>query len=299
MPESLQTESIAEAAIVYNADNAPMSTKTLRIGHTPDPDDAYMFYGFASGLTKIPGYEIENVLEDIESLNQKAMKQAIEVTAISAAVYPLLNNTYWILPIGASVGRNYGPVVVKRAGEKPLGKRIGIPGRNTTAHLLLKLYTQGLEPVVYRFDEIPKALKIGEIDFGLLIHEAQITYESMGFEKIKDLGVEWMNDTGLPIPLGLDVIRKDLGHEFALQVGGALKASIEAANANRSAAIDYALKYGRGLEKNLGDRFVGMYVNQDTLELGEEGERALNLLFDKAYRAGIYKRPTRVEVLRP
>jgi 1,4-dihydroxy-6-naphthoate synthase len=273
--------------------------KTLRIGHTPDPDDAYMFYGFASDQVKIPGHKIEHILEDIESLNQKAMKQAIEVTAISAAVYPHLNNTYWILPIGASVGRNYGPVVVKKSGEKPTGRRIGIPGRNTTAYLLLQLYAHGYDPITYRFDEIPKALQAGEIDFGLLIHEAQLTYEKMGFELVKNLGVEWMNDTNLPIPLGLDVIRKDLGQELALQISDALKASIVAANNNRSAAIDYALKFGRGLAKDLGDKFVGMYVNQDTLELGEEGERALNLLFDKAYRAGIYKKPARVEVLRP
>lgn len=275
------------------------TTKTLRIGHTPDPDDAYMFYGFASGLVKVPGHEIEHVLEDIESLNQKALKSAIEVTAISAAMYPLLKNNFWILPIGASVGRNYGPVIVKRNGDNPAGKRIGIPGKNTTAYLLLRLYTQGFEPVVYRFDEIPNALKNLEIDYGLFIHEAQLTYENMGFEKIKDLGVEWMNDTNLPIPLGLDVIRKDLGQDLALQISAALKRSIEVANEHRDDAIEYALKFGRGLAKDLGDRFVGMYVNEDTLELGEEGERALNLLFDKAYRMGIYMKPTRVEVLRP
>lgn len=277
----------------------PIDTKVLRIGHTPDPDDAYMFYGFASGQTKILGHEIEHILEDIESLNQKAMKQTIEVTAISAAVYPYLNNSYWILPIGASVGRNYGPVVVRKKGVHTPGKKIAIPGRNTTAFLLLQLYAQGFDAVPYKFDEIPRAVISGEVDFGLLIHEAQITYESLGFEKVKDLGVAWMEDTGLPIPLGLDVVRKDLGRELALQISEALKASILVANANRPAAIEYAIKFGRGLASDLGDRFVGMYVNEDTLELGEEGEKALNLLFDKAYRAGIYKRPSRIEVLRP
>jgi 1,4-dihydroxy-6-naphthoate synthase len=277
----------------------PTELKTIHIGHTPDPDDAFMFYGFASGQIKIPGYEIEHVLEDIESLNQKAMHGLIEVTAISAAVYPHLDNNYWILPIGASVGRNYGPVIVRRTGEKPAGKRIGIPGKNTTAYLLLRLYTQGFEPVPIRFDQIPTALKDGDLDYGLLIHEAQLTYESLGFEKIKDLGEEWTQDTSLPIPLGLDVIRKDLGQEFSLQVSNALKASILVAHQNRDDAIQYALQFGRGLAKDLGDKFVGMYVNEDTLEIGEEGERALNLLYDKAYRAGIYKSPTRVEVLRP
>lgn len=277
------------------------STKTLRIGHTPDPDDAFMFYGFASGQTKIQGHHIEHVLEDIQSLNQKAIHSEIEVTAISAAIYPLINKNYWIMPMGASVGRNYGPVVVKRRGENPEGRKIGIPGKNTTAYLLLRLFAEaeGYQPVEYRFDEIPGALTAGEVDFGLLIHEAQITYETLGYEKVIDLGQAWFKETNLPIPLGLDVVRKDLGREFALEVAAALKASIEVAHKNIDAGIDYALKFGRGLKKELGHRFIGMYVNDDTLDMGEDCEKALNLLFDKAYRAGIYTTPTKVEVLRP
>jgi 1,4-dihydroxy-6-naphthoate synthase len=275
-------------------------TKTLRVGHTPDPDDAFMFYGFASGRVRIPGYEIEHVLEDIQSLNQKAVKSEIEVTAISAAIYPQIAKNYWILPMGASVGRNYGPVVVRRQGAEPAGKKIGIPGKNTTAYLLLRLLTdKGYEPVDYRFDEIPAALQAGEIDYGLLIHEAQITYETFGFEKIVDLGVAWAEETGLPIPLGLDVIRKDLGRETALSIARGLKESIELAHKDRSPAVDYALKFGRGLSKSLGDRFVQMYVNDDTLDMGADCEKALNLLFDKGYRAGIYSMPTIVDILRP
>ncbi|MCG3203369.1 MAG: 1,4-dihydroxy-6-naphtoate synthase [Elusimicrobia bacterium] len=275
-------------------------TKLLRIGHTPDPDDAYMFYGFASGKVTIPGYAIENVLEDIESLNKKAMKSEIEVTAISTAVYPLLQNNYWIMPTGASVGRRYGPIVVRRVGNpNPKTKKIGIPGKNTTAYLLLRLYCSAYQPVEMRFDQIPQAIIRGEVDYGLLIHEAQLTYESLGLEKITDLGVEWFNDTHLPIPLGLDVVRKDLGHDQALLIWKGLKESIEAANQDKDNAVQFALKYGRGLQKGLGEKFVGMYVNADTLELGAEGENALNLLFDRAYRAGIYSKPTIVDILRP
>lgn len=280
--------------------SAETNKKTLRIGHTPDPDDAYMFYGFASGQVKLPGYEIEHVLEDIESLNKKAMQSEIEVTAISTAVYPLLSDRYWIMPTGASVGRNYGPVVVRRRGDRnPRTKRIGIPGKNTTAYLLLRLYTSGYQPVEYRFDQIPEAVLKGEVDYGLLIHEAQITYGSMGLEKLTDLGVEWTNDTHLPIPLGLDVVKKDLGHSLAVDIWKALKESILVANREKDKAVEYALQYGRGLQKSLGEKFVGMYVNDDTLELGEEGEKALKVLFDKAHRIGIINQPPIVDVLRP
>jgi 1,4-dihydroxy-6-naphthoate synthase len=277
---------------------SPTQLKEIRVGHTPDPDDAYMFYGFASGKVHIPGHAIVHVLEDIETLNQMAIKGDIEVTAISAAVYPFLNNTYWILPMGASVGRNYGPVVVKKGGTEPTTRRIGIPGLNTTAYLLLRLFTEGYEPIKYRFDQIPEALKKGEIDYGLLIHEAQITYPAMGFEKVQNLGETWMEKTSLPIPLGLDVIRKDLGVQKAWEVATALKQSIEMAYMDNNESVEYALKFGRGLPKMLGEKFVQMYVNQDTLDLGEEGEKALNLLFDMAYRAGITPKPTIVDILR-
>jgi 1,4-dihydroxy-6-naphthoate synthase len=278
---------------------APIKNKTLRIGHTPDPDDAFMFYGFASGKVSIPGYDIEHVLEDIQTLNGMTMRNEIEVSAVSAAIYPAIRRHYWILPMGASVGRNYGPVVVKRAGEHPSTKKIGIPGKHTTAYLLLKLLAPGYEPVECRFDEIPEKLKAGEVDYGLLIHEAQITYETMGFEKIVDLGEAWMNETQLPIPLGLDVVNKSLGREFALTVAQALGDSIKIAHTERDPAVEYSLKFGRGLAKPLGDRFVGMYVNNDTINMGDDCEKALNLLFDKAYRAGIYPSPTIVDILRP
>jgi 1,4-dihydroxy-6-naphthoate synthase len=258
-----------------------------------------MFYGLASGQVEIPGHKIVHVLEDIETLNRLAMDAQIDCTAISTAVYPLLNGQYWIMPTGASVGRNYGPVIVRRADNTaPRSKKIGIPGRNTTAYLLLRLFAPEYQPIEYRFDEIPRAVTRGDVDFGLLIHEAQLTYKTLGFEKILDLGEAWAQDTSLPIPLGLDVVRKDIGKDLALQVWKSLKQSILVANEQKDQAVEYALKFGRGLQKDLGEKFVGMYVNEDTLELGEEGEAALSRLFDKAYRAGIYNKPTRIEVLR-
>ncbi len=281
---------------------APLTRmKTLRIGHTPDPDDAFMFFGFAEGLVQLPGFRIDHVLEDIESLNRRAEKGEIEVTAISAAMVPALDNNYWILPVGASVGRNYGPVVVKRDGSPASPeKRIGIPGKHTTAYLLFQLYAgEGFEAVEYKFDEIPAALKAGEIDYGLLIHEAQITYASLGFEKVLDLGEAWTTDTKRPIPLGLDVVKKSLGRDLALKIGEALKKSIQTACDQREAAVPYAMKFGRGLGKDLGEKFIGMYVNEDTMDLGVEGEKALNLLYDKAYRAGLLQKPAIVDVLRP
>jgi 1,4-dihydroxy-6-naphthoate synthase len=204
------------------------------------------------------------------------------------------------MPTGSSVGRNYGPVVVRRAEASPSkSRRIAIPGKHTTAYLLLRLLCEEYQAVEMRFDQIPKAVMLGEVGYGLVIHEAQLTYASFGLEKIIDLGEEWMRVTGLPIPLGLDVVRKDLGKNLALSIWLAFKESILVANRQKDAAVEYALRYGRGLETKLGEKFVGMYVNDDTLELGNEGEKALNLLFDKSYRAGILKSPVVVDVLRP
>ncbi|MFN0116916.1 MAG: menaquinone biosynthesis family protein [Elusimicrobiota bacterium] len=275
-----------------------IKNKVIRFGHTPEPDDAYMFFGLAKGVVKIDDYKIEHILEDIESLNQKAIHANIDVTAISTAVYPQIAHLYWILPTGASVGRNYGPVVVKKKGIQPKTKKIGVPGLNTTAYLLFRLYFSGYEAVPYQFDLIPSALEKGEIDFGILIHEAQLTYEKLGFEKIADLGVLWMEDTHLPIPLGLDVVRKDLGKELCLKIWKGLKESIIAANEDRANSIPYALQYGRGLETKLGEKFVGMYVNEDTLDMGEEGEKAINILFEKAFKAGIFNQIVKAELLK-
>lgn len=281
-----------------NVSSTQNKTNVIRYGHTPDPDDAFMFYGFHTGAVKIQNFEIEHVLDDIETLNQRALRGEIEITAVSAAIYPRIAQTYWILPMGASVGRNYGPVVAHLKDKKPKGKKIGIPGLHTTAALLLQLYSPGYDAVPFRFDRIPDALQKGDIDYGLLIHEAQMTYDRLGLQKVMDLGEMWTADTALPLPLGLDVVRKDLGRDLSLEIARALKASIELARSDRRPAVQYAQTFGRGLSAELTDRFVGMYVNDDTVDMGADGEKALNVLFDKAYRAGLLKAPVPVEILR-
>ena len=259
----------------------------LRIGHSPDADDAFMFYGFASGAVTIEGFEVKQVLEDIESLNRRAYKGDLEVTAISAGVYPQLADRYRIMVCGASVGRKYGPIVVSNA---PLGadglanKRIGVPGEYTTAYLLLRIYLdKPFTPIFLPFDEIGEAVKDGRVDAGLIIHEGQITWKQQGYENVLDLGETWGEDTGLPIPLGLDMVHRRLGEATAQVVVKALGDSIRHAMAHEEDAIDYALPFGRGIDRETCRRFVRMYVNQDTLNMGEEGRKALETLYKRAH----------------
>jgi 1,4-dihydroxy-6-naphthoate synthase len=262
---------------------------TLRIGHSPDADDAFMFWAMASGRVAVPGYRVEHVMEDIESLNRRARKGELEVTAISAAAYPLLAGAYRLLRVGASIGRAYGPVVVARkAIEHGLaGRRVAVPGVYTTAYLLLRLFAAGFEPVFTPFDRILEAVAAGDVDAGLVIHEGQVTYEQEGFVKVLDLGEAWDRATGLPIPLGLNAVRRDLGPQVAERVRDALLASIREAQAHEDEALDYALQFGRGVEREVGRRFVRMYVNDDTLDLGEEGRAALESLYARAVERGI------------
>ena len=263
----------------------------LRIGHSPDADDAFMFYGFASGAVTIEGFEVQQVLEDIESLNRRAFKGELEVTAISAGAYPQLADKYRIMVCGASVGRKYGPIVVSNApldGDGLAGKRIGIPGEYTTAYLLLRIYLdKPFTPVFLNFDEVGEAVKDGRVDAGLIIHEGQITWKQEGYENVLDLGETWGNDTGLPIPLGLDMVRRDLGDTSARAVVKALGASIQHAMDNEEDAIDYSLPFGRGIDKETCRRFVRMYVNQDTINMGEEGRKALETLYKRAHGRGL------------
>jgi len=264
---------------------------TLRIGHSPDADDAFMFWAIASGRVAVQGYRVEHVMEDIESLNRRARKGELEVTAISAAAYPMLSGTYRLLRVGASIGRAYGPVVVARKAIDPglTGRRVAVPGQYTTAYLLLRLFTAGFEPVFTPFDRVLQAVSAGEVDAGLVIHEGQVTYEREGFVKVLDLGEAWHLATGLPIPLGLNAVRRDLGPQVAERVRGALLASIREAQAHEDEALDYALQFGRGVDREEGRRFVRMYVNDDTLDLGEEGLAALESLYTKAVERGIFQ----------
>jgi 1,4-dihydroxy-6-naphthoate synthase len=270
-------------------DSPQPARPTLRIGHSPDADDAFMFWAIAHGRVAVPGYRVEHVMEDIESLNRRAQTGELEVTAISAAAYPFLAGTYRVLRVGSSIGRAYGPLVVARKAVDPglAGRRVAVPGEYTTAYLLLRLFAAGFEPVFTPFDRILGVVAAGEVDAGLIIHESQVTYEREGFLKVLDLGEAWDRATGLPIPLGLNAVRRDLGIDVAERVRDALLASIQEAQAHEDEALDYALQFGRGVEREVGRRFVRMYVNEDTLDMGEEGRAALESLYTRAVERGI------------
>lgn len=270
-----------------------MSEQIIRVGHSPDPDDAFMFYALAKGVVKLPGYKIEHVMADIQSLNLRAFEGDLEMTAISAHAYPKVAHKYGILHCGASMGRNYGPVLVTKKfihpseGLKALrGKRIAVPGPWTTAFLLLNLALDEYTPVQADFDKIMDMVDKGEVDAGLIIHEGQITYRDHGMFKALDLGEWWREITPLPLPLGLDVVRRDLG-DLIPKLSKAMRDSIDYAIAHEEDAVPYALEFGRGIDLATGTRFVRMYVNSDTQDLHGEGVAALKLLYDMAVSRGL------------
>jgi 1,4-dihydroxy-6-naphthoate synthase len=260
-----------------------MTDRIIRVGHSPDPDDAFMFYGLASGKVKLDGIRIEHLLEDIQSLNVRAKKAELEVTAVSAHAFPYIADKYWIMKTGASMGEGYGPVIISRkykSLEELRGKLVGTPGPWTTATLLFKIFTDGIRNTDLPFDAIMKAVDDGVVDAGLLIHEGQITYQSLGYNKILDFGELWEKETaGLPLPLGLDLVRKDLGEELARRLSAGLKESIDFGYRHQDESIPYALQWGRGIDEELGARFVKMYVSQITIDMGDSGKQALELLF--------------------
>jgi 1,4-dihydroxy-6-naphthoate synthase len=275
----------------------------LTIAHSPDSDDAFMFYGLASGAVVADGFEVEQVLADIETLNRAAFEGRYEVTAVSFHAYAHLVDRYALLPHGASMGDRYGPILVaKSSGARrfssatPLsGLRVGIPGRLTSAFLALRLYDDSFEPVVVPFDQIQQAVLDGRVDAGLLIHEGQLTYQHEGLEKIVDLGEWWFERTGgLPLPLGGNIIRRDLGPDVIRTVSRLLHDSIAYALAHRADAVTYAQQFGRGLNARDTDRFVGMYVNQLTLDYGERGRAGLERFYAEAFARGFI--PARVSV---
>jgi 1,4-dihydroxy-6-naphthoate synthase len=245
--------------------------------------------------------EVEHVLEDIESLNRPAATAELEVTAVSAAAYPGLADLYWIMRSGASMGRGYGPVLVAREQIDPsdlAGRRVAVPGLQTTANLLLGIWCPGVEREVVAFDAIPDHVLDGRADVGLLIHEGQLTYAELGLRKILDFGTLWQEETGgLPLPLGLDLVRKDLGRETAARISATLRRSIEHALAHEDDALTYALGYGRGIGREIARRFVRMYVNEDTLDMGEEGLAALRHLYARAREKGLLDRVPHLELV--
>lgn len=265
----------------------------ITVAHSPDSDDAFMHYGLASGKIPNDGIEFSHLLADIETLNRAAFEGRYEVSAVSFHAYAHLTDKYLLLPHGSSMGDNYGPIVVAREdGPSTLdGTRVAIPGTLTTAFLALRLFKPDVEYDVMPFDRIQDAVRQGRIPAGLLIHEGQLTYGDDGLKKIVDLGEWWSKKTnGLPLPLGGNVIRRNLGPEMVARVSRILHASIAYALEHREDALDYALQFGRGLDRKKADRFVGMYVNDLTLEYGERGRRAVQMLLDEAAHTGVLPR---------
>lgn len=269
-------------------------TEKVRIGHSPDSDDAFMFYALAKGLIPTGDFEIVHVIEDIETLNQRALKAELEVTAISVHAYSYVAQDYALMPCGASIGDNYGPLIVANGPIKSLtGKRIAIPGEMTTAYLTMKLFHSDVETETYRFDKIIEAVQQDEVDAGLIIHEGQLTYAREGLHKIVDLGEWWYEETGLPLPLGANVIRRNLGDEKIRKITSLLKQSIEYSLNHRELGLEYAMTYARDMETDLADKFVGMYVNDYTLDYGENGRKAVDELLTRGYKSGVI--PHRVD----
>ena len=273
----------------------------IRVAHSPDSDDAFMFYALAKDLIDTGDLRFEHVLSDIESLNREAFEGTYEVTAVSIHAYAHLDENYALLGSGASMGDGYGPVLVAReevAPEDLKSLTVAVPGRLTSASLALKMWNPALQTVVRPFDEIMPAVTSGEVDAGVVIHEGQLTWQDEGFHKIVDLGVWWAAETdGLPLPLGGNVIRRDLGDEMCGRVAALLKESIEYSLEHREAALDYALDYGRGLDRAKADRFVGMYVNALTVDYGERGRKAMRVFLDRAFEERLIPKVPKLDFL--
>jgi 1,4-dihydroxy-6-naphthoate synthase len=275
-----------------------MSETRITVAHSPDSDDAFMFFGLASGAVETHGIVVDQVLSDIETLNRAAFEGRYEVTAVSFHAFAHLVDKYALLPHGASMGDRYGPIVVAPHGgaTKVKGTRIAIPGTLTTAYLTLRLYEPGFEYVVVPFDQIQQAVLDGQAEAGLLIHEGQLTYAEEGLSKIVDLGEWWAEHTGgLPLPLGGNIIRRDLGPEMIARVSKMLHDSIAYALTHREEAVEYATQFGRGLDRDRTDKFVGMYVNNLTLSYGDRGRLAVERLLGDAYQRGLIPQPVPVE----
>jgi 1,4-dihydroxy-6-naphthoate synthase len=295
--------STATAALVPETkDSAQGSalTREISIAHSPDSDDAFMFYALATNKVRVPGLRFTHTLCDIETLNQKARQGdgVYDVTAISFHAYPYIQDNYALMPCGGSVGDGYGPMIVATQGFSPnevKHKKIAIPGTLTTAYLALRLFAPGIETAVVPFDQIIPQVVEGKYEAGLIIHEGQLTYSKAGLQRIVDLGKWWLKITGLPLPLGGNAIRRSLGPELTAKVTRALRDSIQYALDHRDEALAYAMQFARDVDPQLADKFVGMYVNERTLDYGPDGREAVRRLLDMGYKAGIIPREARVE----
>jgi 1,4-dihydroxy-6-naphthoate synthase len=271
---------------------------TIHVAHSPDSDDAFMFYALAAGKIDTEGLTYVHELQDIESLNQRAMRGELEVTAVSIHAYAYLSDRYSLLPHGASMGDRYGPRLVAREPadrSEVKGKRIAIPGPLTSAYLALQLYEPDFTPVFTPFDAIEDAVVNGDVDMGLLIHEGQLTFAERGLHLVADMGEWWFQETGLPLPLGGNVVRKDLGPDLTRKISRHLRDSIAYGLQHRVGALDHAMQYARGLDRSKADTFVGMYVNDWTLDYGERGRQAVRLFLQRGVEAGLVTKPVTVE----
>lgn len=270
---------------------ASTAIQEISIAHSPDSDDAFMFYGLATNKVRVPGYKFTHTLTDIETLNHRAINEAFyDVTAISFHAYPYLQDNYTLMACGGSVGEGYGPMIVssrKLTLAQVKKTRIAVPGTLTTAYLTLKLFAPDIETAVVPFDQIIPAVVAGEFAAGLIIHEGQLTYANDGLTKLLDLGQWWREQTGLPLPLGGNAIRRSLGAETLSATTNALRDSIQHALDHREEALEYAMQFARDLDPTLANRFVGMYVNERTLNYGPDGREAIHKLLDMGYDRGV------------
>ena len=272
--------------------------REITVAHSPDSDDAFMFYGLATNKVRVPGLKFTHTLCDIETLNQKAKEGVYDVTAISFHAFPYIQDKYALLPSGGSVGEGYGPMVVAPRAftqSEIKRKKIAIPGKLTTAYLALELFAPGIETEVVPFDQIIPQVLEGKYEAGLIIHEGQLTYSKAGLHRIVDLGKWWQKVTGLPLPLGGNAIRRALGPDLMHHVSTALRDSIQYALDHRDEALAYAMQFARDLDTQLADKFVGMYVNERTVDYGPEGREAVRRLLDMGHKAGIIPHAARVE----
>jgi 1,4-dihydroxy-6-naphthoate synthase len=279
---------------------ATTRTMEIKLAHSPDSDDAFMFYALATNRVKVPGLKFTHVLADIETLNQAADRETYDVTAISFAAYAYLRDKYVLLDCGASFGEGYGPIVVagkpmKRA--ELAGSRIGVPGLRTTAYLTLKLYEPHFEAVPIPFDQIIDAVRAGTVDAGLLIHEGQLLFPELGLHRVVDLGHWWQETTQLPLPLGGNAVRRAIGPEAGRGIARAIRESVSYALEHRDEALNYALQFARDMDTDLADKFVGMYVNRWTLGYGERGRAAVQELLNRGFEAGLLPGPAQAEFL--
>jgi 1,4-dihydroxy-6-naphthoate synthase len=269
----------------------------ISLAHSPDSDDAFMFYGLARGKVASDGYEVSHVLTDIETLNRDAKTGKHEVTAISFHAYPYVADKYALMPCGGSIGDGYGPLLVAREPLRPeaiSGLKVAVPGTLTSAYLALKLFAPGVTTHVVPFDRILDEVREKRADVGLIIHEGQLTFGGHGLHKVLDLGVWWKDETGLPLPLGGNAVRRDLGPKAMADLTGIVRETVRYSLAHRRDALDYAMTFARGMDPGVADRFVGMWVNDMTVEMGERGKRAVQTFLDRGHAAGVI--PTRAVV---